>query len=629
MQAVINRRDFCNAMLAAGAWTTSKAAAGADNETAMVLVEAEAFDNPGGWVVDQQSVPPMGSSYLLAHGFGVPVADAVTQVRFPEPGRYHVFVRTRDWTGPWKTGDTSATVKAKGSPGVFEALVDSRPLPVKFGAESAAWHWQSGGEIEISSRTAEIRLRDLTGFDARCEAIVFSKSPDFKPPESRDEMRAWRASLHGFPAEPALAGEFDLLVAGGGVAGICASIAAARSGLKVALIHDRPVLGGNSSSEIRVSPNSVRNVPPFPNLGNVVKEFDWNRPAEYNDDGTFELGDKLRLLIVKAETNISLYLNHHVCAVRKSGDTIVSADAAETHSGRLHRFQAKLFADCTGDATLGYLAGADFRMGRESMGESGESRAPETSDDQVLGSTLHWYTRETPDPSPFPDCPWALKFTEESCLHAIQGAWNWETGYLRNQACETELIRDHMLRAIYGNWSFQKNHSASRERYANRELAWVAYVLGKRESRRLMGDVIYSQHDLEKGTSYPDACIACDWGIDIHVPDPDNERHFPGWPFMAVHQHYDKGKAPMRWLPYRSLYSRNIANLFMAGRNVSCTHVGLAWFRCQRTTGMMGEVAGLAASLCAKRSATPRGLYQNHLDDLIHTLRQGVPPRQA
>ena len=173
------------------------------------------------------------------------------------------------------------------------------------------------------------------------------------------------------------------------------------------------------------------------------------------------------------------------------------------------------------------------------------------------------------------------------------------------------------LRAINGNRAFQKNHSTKSDWYRDLDLAWVAYVLGKRESRRLMGDVIYSQHDLDTGRVYPDGMIACNWGIDIHVPDPKNSRLFAGRPFRAVAEHHDKFKAPMRSLPYRSLYSRNIDNLFMAGRNGSCTHVAFAWFRNQRTTGMMGEAIGLAASICVERTVKPQAVYKKHLKELL------------
>jgi hypothetical protein len=181
-----------------------------------------------------------------------------------------------------------------------------------------------------------------------------------------------------------------------------------------------------------------------------------------------------------------------------------------------------------------------------------------------------------------------------------------------------------MLRAIYGNWAFQKHDSLKRDLYRDLDLAWIGYVLGKRESRRLIGDVVLSQKTLDSGKSYPDAMVASDWGIDIHRPHPGNNRHFAGWAFRSVAEHYDKGKAPMRWMPYRCLYSRNISNLFMAGRNASSTHVAFAWFRLQRTTAMMGELVGLAAAVCVRKRSTPRGVYQNHLAELQAQAKTGA-----
>jgi hypothetical protein len=306
------------------------------------------------------------------------------------------------------------------------------------------------------------------------------------------------------------------------------------------------------------------------------------------------------------------------------GNKIRAIYAVDTSTGESVRLETKLAADCSGDANLGILAGADFRVGRESKSQSGESRAPDQTDHQVLGSTLHWYSEETKSPRKFPDCPWALMFTEESCQQATQGAWNWETGFHHDQVADVELVRDYMLRAIYGNWDFQVNQSHRKDAYAKRELKWVGYVLGKRESRRLLGDVIYSQLDLEKNTEYPDNCIACDWGIDIHIPDPKNAALFGGEAFRSVSEHWDRSDAPMRWLPYRSLYSRNVENLLMAGRNVSCTHIAFAWFRCQRTTGMMGEAIGMAASICREHDVLPRDVYRQYLDQYKELLKRGL-----
>ena len=610
------RRHFCLA--------TGLAAGARGNAAAGVWVEAASFEQPGGWVVDHQSIDRTGSAYLLAHGCGRPVADAVTTVRFPAGGEYFAFVRTRDWVGPWKSERTPPELRASGSPGAFQLLIDGRPLAATFGIEGPDWHWAPGGAVRIQSTEVALALRDLTGFDGRCAGILFSRTAQPKLPDSAAEVREWRTRLAGGAAKPSPAGKFDLVVVGGGVAGVCAAVTAARRGLRVALLHNRPVLGGNSSSEIRVSPACVRSVEPYVGLGSVLAEFDWNRTVEPVQSRQFQQGDDARLKLVRAEPRLSLFLDHHVFQVEKDGSTLKAVHAQDVRSGASIRLEGSLFADCSGDANLGFLAGAEWRMGREGRASTAEPRAPESGDAMVLGSTLHWYSRNTNAPSAFPELRWALSFAEEKCQYATEGAWNWETGFHLDQATQTELVRDHMLRAIYGNWAYQKNRSRRKEFYADMELAWVAYVLGKRESRRLIGDIVYSEHDLVSGKLHPDALIACNWGIDIHLAEPRNQRQFAGWAFRSIAEHEDKGRAPMRWLPYRSLYSRNIGNLFMAGRNVSCTHVAFAWFRTQRTTGMMGEVVGLAASLCAEHRCSPRGVYANRLSDLQALAKKGA-----
>jgi hypothetical protein len=191
----------------------------------------------------------------------------------------------------------------------------------------------------------------------------------------------------------------------------------------------------------------------------------------------------------------------------------------------------------------------------------------------------------------------------------------------RNQITEAEQIRDYCLLVIYSNWSWLKNHDYSKKDFAKNELSWVAYVMGKRESRRLMGDYILSEEDINKNVFHEDASFTTTWAIDVHSVDSINNIHFPGNEF--------KSRTVHRWIypyavPYRCLYSRNIDNLFMAGRNISCTHIALGTVRVMRTTGMMGEVVGLAASVCRNNNAMPRDVYQRHLPELKRLMEQGA-----
>jgi hypothetical protein len=196
----------------------------------------------------------------------------------------------------------------------------------------------------------------------------------------------------------------------------------------------------------------------------------------------------------------------------------------------------------------------------------------------------------------------------------------------RNQITEIEQIRDHAFRVIYGNWSYLKNDSPVKKEFANRRLAWVAHIGGKRESRRLLGDVILREQDVLQQHPYPDACVTTTWPIDLHYPRPENTKHFPGQEFRSIARTTRVKPYP---IPFRCLYSRNVPNLMMAGRNISVTHVALGTVRVQRTTGMMGEVVGMAASLCKRHDTDPRGVYQLHLDELKQLMRRGVGKRAA
>ncbi|MCX7826094.1 MAG: FAD-dependent oxidoreductase, partial [Verrucomicrobiae bacterium] len=595
------------------------------------------------------NVPRNKSDRLL----GVPVADAVTQVQVPAAADYRVWVRTRDWVAPWK---------APGAPGKFHVLVNGKALARTFGTEGEAWHWQDGGTIPLAAGKNTVALRDLTGFDGRCDAIVFSSDHDFRPPNEDPAMAAFRRQMLGLPDRTPDAGEFDLVVVGGGMAGCCAAVSAARLGCKVALIHNRPVLGGNNSSEVRVGLSGLIHQPPYPRLGDLVDEIGpighWNlyearrdpdsprskrifaviekHPEKkiHNAGPASNYEDERKRRVVESEKNARLFLNTHVFRVEKQGDRITAVVAKSIVTGRELRFRGKLFADCTGDGNLGFLAGADSRVGREARSETGEPTAPETADKLVMGTSVQWYAVEETRPRPFPDCPWAVQFNAETCqrltkgswdtetgVSRVRGDWDWETGMNLDQVTEIERIRDHALRATFGNWAFLKNHSDVKEKLANYRLAWVACIGGKRESRRLLGDVILQEQDVVEQRPYPDACVTTTWSIDLHYPHPENTRHFPGEEFRSIAKHV---RIKPYAIPYRCLYSRNVANLMMAGRNISVTHVALGTVRVQRTTGMMGEVLGMAASLCKQHRVTPRGVYEHHLDKLHKLMCRGV-----
>ena len=603
-----------------------------------IFIEAENMDERGGWVIDQQSMDQMGSPYLMAHGLGVPIEDAVKQITIPKSGRYNIWVRTRNWCAPWGAED---------APGKFQLLINQKSVSPIFGTTGAEWHWQNGGTIELDKGKCKLAIHDLTGFNGRCDAIILTSDLQFIPPDNREELDQFRREQLKLSTPQTIAEEFDLVVVGGGMAGICTAVSAARLGVKVALIQNRPVLGGNNSSEVRVGLSGLIFQQPYPNLGKLVDEIGsvghwplWeakNNPETTRSKKILEIieqnpekkihnagpytnyGDDKKQRKVEAEDNISLFLSTHVFDVEKSDDEIVAVLGKNIITGQEFRFKGRLFADCTGDGNLGFLAGADHRMGRESREETGETNAPEVPDGLVMGTSVQWYSEETKGSTSFPGAPWAVQFNEETCQHLTRGDWDWETGFYWDQVNDIEYIRDYGLRAVFGNWDFLKNKSEKKEKYQNYSLKWVAYIGGKRESRRLMGDVVLKEQDILNRVEYPDASFTTTWTIDLHYPVA--LKGFDEEPFLSKAQHT---KIEPYAVPYRCLYSKNIDNLFMAGRNISVTHVALGTVRVMRTTGMMGEVVGMAASLATKHDTNPRGVYQKHLNELKQLMTKGI-----
>jgi hypothetical protein len=603
-----------------------------------IFLEAESFTNQGGWVIDQQSMEQMGSPYLMAHGLGTPVHDASTIVNIRKAGNYKVWVRTRDWVAPWK---------AKGAPGRFNLNIGGKTLKTNFGTGGAEWHWQKGEAVELEKGDIEFQLLDRTGFNGRCDAILLTTDLTFTPPNRKQELAELRKKLLNLDKKPINAGSYDLVVVGGGMAGICSAISAAREGIKVALIQNRPVLGGNNSSEVRVGLSGLIHQKPFPNLGNLVDELDpvghwtlWDanqdpeaerskrifeiinqhpEKKEHNAGPASNYGDEKKLDAVLAEKNISLFLNTHVFDASTKNGKIVSVTAKNIRTNEETIFKGKLFVDCTGDGTLGYLAGADFRTGRESKSETGEERAPEKPDQLVMGTSIQWNSIIDNENNDFPECPWAVQFNEKTCHYLTKGDWDWETGATRDQISEIEIIRDHALRVTFGNWDYIKNRGKKKEKFADRRLAWVAYIGGKRESRRLLGDIILRENDFDDRVEFNDASFTTTWGIDLHYPVKTE-----GLDVEAYRSRADIKEIHPYAVPYRCLYSRNIDNLFMAGRNISVTHIALGTVRVMRTTGMMGEVVGMAAFLCIQNNTTPRGVYNQHLEELKELMTRGV-----
>ena len=576
---------------------------------APLFIEAESFANKGGWVVDQQFIDLMGSSYLLAHGAGTPVAPATTEIEIADDGTYNVWVRTYNWTSPW-TSQSGA--------GKFKVRIGRTLLKTTVGHTGDRWEWQYAGKVALRKGCTTLALEDLTGFDGRCDAVYLTDRSGDVPPSEPDELAAFRRTALGLaaPREEVC----DFVVVGGGIAGMCAAVSAARKGCsRVALINDRPVLGGNNSSEVRVHLGGYVETGRYPKLGRMIREFGHTKKGNAQPASYYE--DDRKQQFIDNEPNVELFAPYRAVEVITEGHRIIAVLARHTETSEEVLFRAPLFADCTGDGTIGYLAGADFLTGREARSEFGEELAPDEADNMTMGASVQWYSTQTDGKVKFPEFEYGVKFDEENSEKVTFGEWKWETGLNRDQITEAERIRDYGLLVIYSNWSFLKNRWSQKETYADRKLDWVGYIAGKRESRRLLGDYILKQDDIDKDVFHEDGSFTTTWAIDLHFPDKANAAKFPEEPFKASTVHnwikpYD--------VPYRCLYSRNIENLFMAGRNISVTHVALGTVRVMRTTGMMGEVAGMAAAICRKNGCLPRDVYTTYLDELKASMNEGA-----
>lgn len=576
-----------------------------------VFIETESFSEKGGWSVDQQFMDLMGSPYLIAHGLGKPVADASTTFEVGEAGTYHIYARTFNWVSPWTESE---------GPGAFRIKVNGKAMKNVLGTTGNQWMWQYAGSVKLKAGKNAIALSDLKGFDGRCDAIWITPEIGDVPPMEVKALEAFRREVGALPKTPADGGKYDLVVVGAGVGGMCAAVSAARLGLKVALINDRPKLGGNNSSEIRVHLGGRIEMDPYPALGRMVREFGHStfgnaKPAESYEDAKKDA-------FIANEPNVTLLAPYRAVAVKMSAPGMIGSVVIRSiYTGEELEISAPLFSDCTGDGTIGFLAGADWMMGREGKDEFGEELAPEKGDKLTMGSSVQWYSVKGEKKSAFPEFNYGISFTEESCEKVKMGEWTWETGMNYDQIYDFERIRDYGMLVIYSNWSYLKNHYSKKADYSELELGWVAYVAGKRESRRLVGDYILKQDDVDKQVFHEDASFTTSWHFDLHFPDPANTKYFPGAEFKAETKH---NPIYPYAVPYRCLYSRNVNNLFMAGRNISVTHVTLGSTRLMRTIGIMGEIVGMAASICKENNTLPRDVYQHHLPELKALMEKGT-----
>ncbi len=432
----------------------------------------------------------------------------------------------------------------------------------------------------------------------------------------------------------------ELLIVGGGLAGVCAALAAARDGLDVVLIQDRPVLGGNASSEVRLWANGATSHMGNNNrwareggiMGEIMEENLWR-----NKEGNPVLFDMVLLDIVQAQPGLTLLLNTVVTDIEKSGRRLLSVQAFNAINQTRYRVSATQFIDASGDGVLGYLAGAAHRVGAESVEEFGEKMAPGVNFGHKLGHSIYFYTKRTAQPVRFVAPSFALKEITaipryKRLSSELNGCdlWWLEWGGRLDTVHESETIKWELWKIVWGVWDYIKN-SGEFSDADNLTIEWVGLIPGKRESRRFLGETMLCQQDIIEQRDQYDAVAYGGWSIDLHPADGVYSEH------DGCRQFHSKGTYT---IPFRALYSQSLDNLLLTGRLISATHVAFGSARVMCTCGVLGEVVGRAAALCQQQQITPAELAQPERVGQLqqHLLRQGAfiprhplanPARQA
>ncbi len=422
-------------------------------------------------------------------------------------------------------------------------------------------------------------------------------------------LTAEYVTLRGLKSEERLA---DLVITGGGLSGVCAAITAARAGLQVILVQDRPVLGGNSSSEVRLwilgATSHMGNNNRWAREGGLVDEIMVENMYR-NPEGNPLIFDTILLDKVVAEKNIQLLLNTAVYGVEKSAaDVISSVTAFCSQNSTQYVLQAPLFCDCSGDGIVGFLSGAAFRMGAEAKEEFDEKFAPTEAYGELLGHSLYFYSKDTGKPVKYVAPDFALtditkipRFKSFNAQEFGCKLWWIEYGGRLDTVHDTEQIKWELWKVVYGTWNYIKN-SGDFPEAENLTLEWVGTIPGKRESRRFEGDYMLNQQDVVNQNTHFDAVAYGGWSIDLHPADGVFSEK-PG-----CNQWHSKG---IYQIPYRCLYSKNIKNLFLAGRIISASHVAFASTRVMATSAYVAQAVGLAAKICKDKSIYPADIIKD------------------
>jgi hypothetical protein len=581
--------------------------------------DAADFQDYGGWALDTQFVGFMGSSYLIAHGTGTPVKPAVLNLSQVRAGKYRIWVRSKNWI-------------PEHSPGRFALSVNGTDIESEFCAQKTGeWQWEDGGVCVLPEGPAILQLKDLTGYYGRCSSIILTRDLNYVPPDDLESFKKERARLTGVSDVPVNEGSYDVVIVGAGTAGCCAAIAAARQGAKTLLISDRPVVGGNASIELGVPVQGAASFHKFSRETGIIEEAGRLKSARNL------LGFMTRPFadLMDAEPLLTRFDNLFLERVEmEDARHIRAVTARDTLTGAGKTFFGQMFIDTTGDGWLGHHAGAKYRVGREARAEYNESLAPLQADTVTMSGCLRaphenfrqcifFRTEECGMPQPYTAPDWVYDLPpfpsfakgrgndDRLKSFARSGTWWIEYPGVTDDLNDPEGARDELLRINFSFWNHMKNAWPAREQIANYRMDYIPFSNAKRESRRLMGDYVLNQNDCESARHFEDAIGHSGWNLDIHAVEGIFSTTGPFDSHTVI---------PVCEIPYRCLYSRNIENLMMAGRNASVSHYALGTVRVQGQTSLMGQAAGTAAALACRNGTTPQGIYEKHLGQLQQTL---------
>jgi hypothetical protein len=579
-----------------------------------IWIDAVDFSDYGGFVKETQFVREMGQPYLLADGTGLPVAPASTEFTVKENGYYRFFVRTKNWLADYAPDGLVLEVDG----------VKSEHVCAK--CHTSGWNFEIGADVKLCAGQHMLRVYDTDGWFGRFAAIVITNDYDFTPSPELSRLKKQRCEIKDITPAVEDMGKFDVIVAGGGVAGVVTALSAARKGLKTALINDRPVLGGNGSEEGSVTLEGAAHRG-YHETG-IIFEIKNVRESEHITwSAAFER-------FVAAQENLIVYPDMLILDAAVRDKKIRSVYAVDTNTLHEYSFAADFFVDCTGDGWLGYYAGAKYRVGREAQFQHNEEFAPVCADSNTMsgcatvrvsdsGDTICSYlAKDMGYPVKFKAPDWAFKLPKGDALgrepsYVDRGHWWLEMPNDYDDIWESEFVRDSMFRMSVGYFDWLKNSWTNKEKAANFALSAIGKYNAKRESRRLIGDYIMTENDFDGSASFPDAVCYSGWNIDVH---------HVGGVFSGKEGKFTLNRrVPITPIPMRCLYSVNIDNLFMAGRCISVSHIGLGPTRVQLTCATMGQAIATAAFMCKKYKIVPREIVADHIDELQQILlRDGL-----